>query len=49
MYDGILGCLAGVEVLRTIHESGIKPYCPIAAIIWTNEYVTLILLSTEHS
>jgi N-carbamoyl-L-amino-acid hydrolase len=52
MFDGILGCLAGLEVLRTVHESGVKPYCSLAAIVWTNEYVfslmpTLPLTSTH--
>lgn len=40
-FDGILGVLAGLEVLRTIKESGIKTYAPVAAVVWTNEYVAL--------
>lgn len=36
-FDGILGCLAGLEVLRSIRESGIKTYAPVAAIVWSNE------------
>jgi hydantoinase/carbamoylase family amidase len=36
-YDGILGVTAALEVLRTIHASGLKLHAPIAAIDWTNE------------
>ncbi|KAF4637608.1 hypothetical protein G7Y89_g484 [Cudoniella acicularis] len=36
-YDGILGVLAGLEVLRSIKEAGIKTYAPVAAIVWANE------------
>ena len=36
-YDGILGVTAALEVLRTIHAAGYKPYAPLAAIDWTNE------------
>ncbi|CUM64861.1 uncharacterized protein PRCAT00002476001 [Priceomyces carsonii] len=36
-FDGILGVLASLEILRTIKFSGYKPYHPIAAIDWTNE------------
>ncbi|KAH8588192.1 hypothetical protein B0O99DRAFT_373830 [Bisporella sp. PMI_857] len=35
-YDGILGVLVGLEVLRSIRDAGIKTYAPVAAIIWTN-------------
>ncbi|EXJ64982.1 hypothetical protein A1O7_01321 [Cladophialophora yegresii CBS 114405] len=36
-YDGILGVLAGVEVLRVLEENGHKSNAPIAVIDWTNE------------
>ncbi|KAI9147032.1 peptidase m20 [Paramyrothecium foliicola] len=36
-YDGILGVLAAVEVIRTLREAGIKTWCPMAAVVWTNE------------
>lgn len=36
-YDGILGVLAGLEVLRTIKENNYVPNYPIALINWTNE------------
>ncbi|CDK25216.1 unnamed protein product [Kuraishia capsulata CBS 1993] len=36
-YDGPLGVLAGLEILRTIKENGYVPNYPIALINWTNE------------
>ncbi|KAF3012315.1 hypothetical protein E8E14_001918 [Neopestalotiopsis sp. 37M] len=36
-YDGILGVLSGLEVLRTIHDNNITTYAPLAIIDWTNE------------
>ncbi|KAI1868612.1 uncharacterized protein JN550_006187 [Neoarthrinium moseri] len=36
-YDGILGVLSALEVLKSIKSSGIRTYAPIAAIDWTNE------------
>ncbi len=36
-YDGILGVLGGLEVLRTIHDNKLIPNYPIAVINWTNE------------
>ncbi|WVF69414.1 hypothetical protein IAT40_004191 [Kwoniella sp. CBS 6097] len=36
-YDGILGCLAALEVLRACHEAGYETNHPLAAIVWTNE------------
>ena len=38
-FDGILGVLGALEVLRTVRESGRKTYAPLAAVCWTNEYV----------
>lgn len=34
-YDGILGVLAGLEVLRTIHEQKIETQGPIGLVNWT--------------
>lgn len=39
-FDGILGVIAALQVLRSIKENNIITYAPIAAIDWTNEYVT---------
>lgn len=36
-FDGVLGVLAGVEILRVLHESGIRPRRPIEVVNWTNE------------
>ncbi|KAI5953755.1 hypothetical protein KGF57_003964 [Candida theae] len=36
-YDGILGVLSGLEVLRTLKENNIVPNYPIALVDWTNE------------
>ncbi|OCF40034.1 amidase [Kwoniella heveanensis CBS 569] len=36
-YDGILGCLAALEVLRACHEAGYETIHPLVAIVWTNE------------
>ncbi|KAL1634018.1 hypothetical protein SLS56_002610 [Neofusicoccum ribis] len=36
-YDGILGVHAALEVLRTLHDSGVRTHCPLAVVDWTNE------------
>jgi N-carbamoyl-L-amino-acid hydrolase len=36
-FDGILGVLAGLEVLRTLDDAGIKTKAPICLVDWTNE------------
>lgn len=36
-FDGVYGVLAGLEVLRTIHDAGITPLRPIEVAVWTNE------------
>lgn len=36
-FDGILGVLAGLEVVRTLHDAGVTTRHPIAVIDWTNE------------
>ena len=36
-YDGVIGVLAGLEVLRVLAESGTETEAPIEVIDWTNE------------
>lgn len=36
-YDGVLGVLAGLEVVRTIRDRDIKTRRPIVVVNWTNE------------
>lgn len=36
-YDGVLGVLAGLEVLRTVNDLGIRTRHPIEVVNWTNE------------
>ena len=36
-FDGILGVLAGLEVLRTLRDNGHVPRRPIEVVNWTNE------------
>jgi len=36
-YDGVLGVLAGLEIIRTLNETGIKTRNPIEVVNWTNE------------
>lgn len=36
-YDGILGVLAGLEVLRTLHENDYATEGPVGLVNWTNE------------
>lgn len=36
-YDGVIGVLAGLEILRALHESGTETEAPIEVIDWTNE------------
>ncbi len=36
-FDGVLGVLAALEALRTLHEAGYQTYAPIEAVNWTNE------------
>lgn len=36
-YDGVLGVLAGLEVVRSIRDRGITPRRPIVVVNWTNE------------
>ncbi|MEQ8651280.1 MAG: Zn-dependent hydrolase [Kiloniellales bacterium] len=36
-YDGILGVLAGLEVLRTLNDKGLETRRPIEVVNWSNE------------
>ncbi|MBY4677017.1 Zn-dependent hydrolase [Marinobacterium arenosum] len=36
-FDGVFGVLAGVEVLRTLHENNIETEAPLEFSVWTNE------------
>lgn len=36
-FDGVLGVLAGLEVLRTLDDRGIETEAPVCLINWTNE------------
>ena len=36
-FDGVLGVLAGLEVIRTIREQGLKTRHPVVLVNWTNE------------
>ncbi len=36
-YDGVLGVIGGLEIIRTLNELGIKTRHPIVATNWTNE------------
>ncbi|MDP5215811.1 Zn-dependent hydrolase [Ruegeria sp. 2205SS24-7] len=36
-YDGVLGVLGGLEIIRTLNDLGIKTRHPIVATNWTNE------------
>ena len=36
-YDGVLGVLAGLEIIRSLNDAGIKTKHPIEVVNWTNE------------
>jgi N-carbamoyl-L-amino-acid hydrolase len=36
-FDGVIGVLAGLEVLRTLNDAGYQTHAPIEVIDWTNE------------
>ncbi len=36
-YDGVLGVLGGLEIIRTLNDLGIKTKHPIVVVNWTNE------------
>ena len=41
-YDGVLGVLAGIEVVRVLHENGIRLNHAIEVIVFTDEECTVI-------
>jgi N-carbamoyl-L-amino-acid hydrolase len=36
-FDGVLGVLAGLEILRALEEAGIETEAPVTLVNWTNE------------
>jgi len=36
-FDGIYGVLAGLEVVRSLNDAGVRTAAPIDVIVWTNE------------
>ena len=36
-FDGVLGVLAALEALRTLHRAGYETFAPIEVVNWTNE------------
>jgi N-carbamoyl-L-amino-acid hydrolase len=36
-FDGVFGVLAGLEVMRSLHEAGIRTRAPLELVNWTNE------------
>lgn len=36
-FDGAYGVLAGLEVLRTLHDLGLETEAPLEVVVWTNE------------
>ena len=36
-FDGNYGVLAGIEVLRTLNDAGVRTHAPLEVAVWTNE------------
>lgn len=36
-FDGVYGVMAGLEVLRTVNDKGIRTAAPLELVVWTNE------------
>src|SRR5229473_1858781 len=36
-FDGVYGVLAGLEVIRTLNDSGYETDAPVEVVVWTNE------------
>ena len=36
-FDGIYGCLAGLEVVRTLNDAGATTEAPLEVVVWTDE------------
>lgn len=41
-YDGVLGVLAGIEVVRTLHQNKLRLKHPLEVIVFTDEETTMI-------
>jgi len=48
-YDGVLGVLAGLEIVRTLNDLGIRTRHPIEVVNWTNEEGTRFAPGTTGS
>lgn len=52
-FDGVLGVLAGLELIRTLNETGIRTRRPIEIVNWTNEegcrFAPAMLASAVHA
>ncbi|MEM7404170.1 MAG: Zn-dependent hydrolase [Pseudomonadota bacterium] len=52
-FDGVFGVLAGLEVVRTLNDHGIKTQTPIEIVNWTNEegsrFAPAMLASGVHA
>src|SRR5229473_4808409 len=36
-FDGVYGVLAGLEIIRTLNDSGYETDAPVEVVVWTNE------------
>ncbi len=36
-FDGVFGVLAGLEVLRSLHDAAVQTAAPLELVVWTNE------------
>ena len=36
-FDGVFGVIAGLEVLRTLDDAGVRTRAPVEVVVWTNE------------
>ena len=41
-FDGVLGVLAGLEVIRTLNDNNVETEAPLELVSWTNEELSLI-------
>ena len=48
LYDGVLGVLAGLEVIETLNDAGIETERPIGVAFFTNEEGSRFALSLIH-
>src|SRR5260221_13105476 len=51
-FDGVLGMLAALEVVRTLNDAGIETEMPICIVNWTNEegsrFAPAMMASAAH-